>query len=131
MPEARLTPAEWMKQINAALSAGGMNADIKTAWNELKGKTVYDGAWHKNVKERVVAPYNTIYGGWAKNTIVGKTTYTGISELHACGSLYWVRGLVMPGGFDSIRARKSSETTWFWATSGSGSGGPPTGSGTW
>lgn len=97
-----MTPAEWIKQINAALSVGGINTDIKNAWNELKGKTVYDGAWHKNVKERVVVPYNTIYGGWATSTLVGKKSYLGVSKLHANGSPYWVRGLAMPGGFDSI-----------------------------
>ena len=102
MPEARVAPAEWIKLINAAVSVGGINADIKTAWNELKAKTVFDGTWHNNVKERVVVPYNTITGGWAKSTTVGTKSYLGVSKLYATGSSYWVRGLLMPGGFDSI-----------------------------
>jgi hypothetical protein len=101
MPEARKTPAEWIKEITAALTPGGINKDIKDAWNILKTKTP-DGVWHKDVKEKVVVPYNTIYGGWATSTIVGTKSYQGVSSFNAKGSEYWVRGLVMPGGFDSI-----------------------------
>jgi hypothetical protein len=102
MPEARKTPAEWIKEITTALTPGGINTDIKAAWNLLKTKTVFDGVWHKEVKEKVVVPYNTIYGGWASSTIVKTKTYQGVSSANAKGSPYWVRGLVMPRGFDSI-----------------------------
>jgi hypothetical protein len=102
MPEARKTPAEWIKEITIALTPGGLNKDIKDAWNVLKTKMPQDGVWHKDVKEKVVVPYNTIYGGWASSTTVKTKSYQGVSSLNAKGSPYWVRGLVMPGGFDSI-----------------------------
>ena len=102
MPEARKTPADWIKEITAAVTPSGINADIKTAWNALKVRTIFDGVWHKDVKEKVVVPYNTIHGGWAASTIVKGKGYQGVSRLNAKGSPYWVRGQVMPGGFDSI-----------------------------
>ena len=104
MPEARLKPAVWIAEIDAALAVRGINIDIRNAWADLRGVVLHDGAWHKSVKELVVVPYNTLYGGWATNTVVGMQAYLGVSKRHAQGSLYWSRGLVMPGGFDSILA---------------------------
>jgi len=119
-----VAPAEWIKAISAAVNVSGVNADIKSAWNELKIKTLYDGPWHQSVKERVVVPYNTITGGWAASTVVGKKSYLGVSRLNATGSPYWVRGLVMPGGFDSILGVFDNNTAGvfksLWTTGSSG-----------
>ena len=71
-----------------------------------------------------MVPYNTMYGGWAASTIVKTKSYQGVSSLNAKGSPYWVRGLAMPGGFDSILGVFDNNTAGvfksLWTTGSSG-----------
>ncbi len=110
MPEARLTPQKWIEEINKAMEDRTVNVDLRNRWNLLKVARLHDGIWHKNVKEKIVIPYNILHGGWAtRGTLNGKSVQQ-VSSYNAKGTPDLVKGQVMPGGFDNINASLSNHT---------------------
>lgn len=105
--EERLKPQDWITRIDAALKANTVKItpEITKQWATLKAKTVHDGAWHKEVQQKVVIPFNIFHGDWAagRKTLGGKVFPT-ISAARLSGVAGWVSGEVISGGYPDFYA---------------------------